>query len=89
MQNRDHLLFGETGFLHGLLASSGSHSLKLRLVRRTWAGQVYVALPDEAAAKHRLVRVIDESGEDDLYPQKLFAPVELPPSLRRAVLAVA
>jgi hypothetical protein len=51
--------------------------------------KVYIALPDEAAAKHRLVRVIDESGEDYLYPQKFFAPVELPPSLRRAVLAVA
>jgi len=41
-QDRDHLLFGETGFLHGLLASSGSHSLKLRLVRRTWAGQDFM-----------------------------------------------
>jgi hypothetical protein len=51
--------------------------------------KVYIALPDEAAAKRRLVRVIDESGEDYLYPQRFFAPVELPPSLRRAVLAVA
>jgi len=51
--------------------------------------KVYVALPDEAAAKHRLVRVIDESGEDYLYPNKFFATVELPPSLRRAVLAAA
>jgi hypothetical protein len=51
--------------------------------------KVYVALRDEIAAKHRLVRVIDESGEDYLYPRKLFALVDLPPSLRRAVLAAA
>jgi hypothetical protein len=49
--------------------------------------KVYVALHDEIAAKHRLVRVIDESGEDYLYPRKLFASVDLPPSLRRAVFA--
>jgi hypothetical protein len=51
--------------------------------------KVYVALPDETAAKHRLMRVIDESGDDYLYPQQFFAPVELPPALRRAVLAAA
>lgn len=50
---------------------------------------MYVALRDEIAAKHRLVRVIDESGEDYLYPRKFFAAVELPPSLRKAVLAAA
>lgn len=51
--------------------------------------KLYVALADDNAAKHRLVRVIDESGDDYLYPQRIFAPVELPPSLRRAVLAAA
>jgi hypothetical protein len=51
--------------------------------------KVYVAFPDEAAAKHGLLRVVDESGEDYLYPTKFFAAVELPPSLRRAVLAAA
>jgi hypothetical protein len=51
--------------------------------------KVYVALPDETAERHRLIRVIDESGEDYLYPKRFFAVVELPPSLRRAVLAAA
>jgi hypothetical protein len=51
--------------------------------------KIYVALLDESAAKHRLVRVIDESGEDYLYPAAMFAAVELPPSLRRAMLAAA
>jgi hypothetical protein len=35
-------------------------------------------LIDREAEKHRQVRVIDESGEDYLYPEKYFAPVRLP-----------
>ena len=49
--------------------------------------KIYRLLPDVDAAKHRLVRVIDESGEDYLYPQRFFAPIELPQAIRRAVLA--
>ena len=51
--------------------------------------KIYQALPDSDAAKHRQIRVIDESGEDYLYPAAMFAAVELPPSLRRAMLAAA
>ena len=49
--------------------------------------KIYRVLPDADAAKHRLVRVIDESGEDYLYPRRFFAPIELPQTVRRAVLA--
>lgn len=49
--------------------------------------KIYQVLPDPEAAKHRQVRVIDESGEDYLYPQHFFAPIELPQPIRRAVLA--
>jgi hypothetical protein len=49
--------------------------------------KIYQVLPDPAAAKHRQVRVIDESGDDYLYPQTFFAPIELPQPIRRAVLA--
>lgn len=49
--------------------------------------KIYQVLPDPDAAKHRQVRVIDESGEDYLYPQNFFAPIELPQPIRRAVLA--
>jgi hypothetical protein len=35
-------------------------------------GKLYVKLPDRAAAKHELARIIDESGEDYLYPEALF-----------------
>lgn len=40
--------------------------------------KVYRALPDSEASSHKMLRVIDESGEDYLYPEDLFVPVELP-----------
>ena len=49
--------------------------------------KIYQVLPDPDAAKHRQIRVIDESREDYLYPQDFFAPIELTQSLRRAVQA--
>jgi hypothetical protein len=44
-------------------------------------------LPDQEAEKHRQIRVIDESGEDYLYPESFFAAIELPQPLRKAVLS--
>ena len=49
--------------------------------------KIYPVIPDRAAAAHRQLRVIDESGDDYLYPATLFAPIQLPRALRRAVLA--
>ena len=40
--------------------------------------KVYQALPDPVAASRGFVRVIDESGEDYLYPSHYFVAVELP-----------
>jgi hypothetical protein len=51
--------------------------------------KLYVALADAQAAKHGQLRVIDESGEDYLYPQEFFVAVELPQPLRRRVLQAA
>jgi len=51
--------------------------------------KIYVSLADDEAAKHGLMRVVDESGEDYLYPLAFFAPIELPPSVRRAVMQAA
>jgi hypothetical protein len=48
--------------------------------------KIYVALADDEAARHGLARIVDESGEDYLYLPKLFAQVELPPRIQRAVL---
>ena len=41
--------------------------------------KVYVVLADERAAANSLIRVIDETGEDYLYPTKYFVAIELPP----------
>lgn len=40
--------------------------------------KVYEVLPDERAAEDDYIRVIDESGEDYLYPESYFCPVDLP-----------
>src|SRR5215471_8726564 len=40
--------------------------------------KVYNPLPDPEANKHHLIRVIDESGEDYLYPREFFIPITLP-----------
>lgn len=41
--------------------------------------KVYVALKDDGAAQRQHIRVIDETGEDYLYPAKLFVPIQVPP----------
>jgi hypothetical protein len=51
--------------------------------------KVYAIVPDPVAAAHQLVRVIDESGEDYLYPEAYFIPIELPQSVRAALKLVA
>jgi hypothetical protein len=51
--------------------------------------KIYQVVPDRVAAQHQQLRVIDESGEDYLYPKSFFAPIVLPQRLRRAVLAEA
>ena len=40
--------------------------------------KIYKVLADAKAAERKLVRVIDESGEDYLYPAEFFIPIELP-----------
>jgi hypothetical protein len=49
--------------------------------------KIYQVLPDADAAKHGQLRVIDESGEDYLYPASCFTPIELPQPIGKAVLA--
>ena len=45
--------------------------------------KVYEQLPDDPAAKEGLVRIIDESGEDYIYPSDLFVLVKLPAAVAR------
>lgn len=51
--------------------------------------KVYQVLPDEVAAKDGNLRVIDESGEDYLYPLDCFIAVELPQMAEKAFLQAA
>ena len=47
--------------------------------------KIYKSLPDASAAKHQLIRVIDESGEDYLYPADYFVPIKLPQLIVKAL----
>ncbi len=51
--------------------------------------KIYQILPDKRGARDGYVRVIDESGEDYLYPEAYFVPVKLPQRAKRAVAATA
>jgi hypothetical protein len=51
--------------------------------------KIYQVLPDEAAAADGLLRIVDESGEDYLYPAKLFLQIELPQAIEKALLPAA
>ncbi|MEJ7617959.1 MAG: hypothetical protein WKF30_13575 [Pyrinomonadaceae bacterium] len=51
--------------------------------------KVYRVLPDEKAAGHQLIRVIDESGEDYLYSADSFVVVKLPEAAEQALLAAS
>jgi hypothetical protein len=53
------------------------------------ARTVYQILPDESAARSDYVRVIDETGEDYLYPANLFVPIEVPREVEEAFLLPA
>jgi hypothetical protein len=51
--------------------------------------KIYVAFRDADAEKHGLLRIVDESGDDYLYPKTFFRSIALPQSVRKAVLAAA
>jgi hypothetical protein len=49
--------------------------------------KVYPLLPDAASELHGLLRVVDESGEDYLYPRGFFVNIELPAGAEQAFAA--
>ncbi len=50
--------------------------------------KVYRLLSDSDASKYGQVRIVDESGEDYLFPADYFVPVELPQQAKEALLAL-
>jgi hypothetical protein len=51
--------------------------------------KLYVALRDPVAEKRGLLRIIDESGDDYLYPRAFFRSIALPQSVKKSVPAAA
>lgn len=51
--------------------------------------KIYVGLPDSEAELLGMIRVVDESGEDYLYPRKLFAPIVLPAVIQQELKLAA
>jgi hypothetical protein len=74
-----------------------SHALAATVVCVSNAGypaslekrKIYLMLPDSAAEKHGLIRVVDESGDDYVYSKTLFRSIVLPQAVKKAVLAAA
>ncbi|MDB5968506.1 MAG: hypothetical protein JWQ90_956 [Hydrocarboniphaga sp.] len=51
--------------------------------------KLYELVTDPAATKHHQVRVIDESGDDYLYPESFFLAVQLPEQIAEQVAHAA
>jgi hypothetical protein len=47
--------------------------------------RIYEVLPDDRAAKSQYIRIIDNEGEDYLYPSAYFVFVEFPPAVAKAL----
>jgi hypothetical protein len=66
-----------------LSVSSTGHEVSLDV----W--KVYRQLEDDWAAEHDMVRVIDNTNEDYLFPARFFTPIELEPTVERRIKAAA
>ena len=47
--------------------------------------KIYPVIPDDDAKQEGYLRVIDESGEDYLYPESYFVPIKLPREAQEAL----
>ncbi|BDT14086.1 hypothetical protein N39L_38090 [Limnospira platensis NIES-39] len=64
-------------FVVGIKNTDYAASLEVR--------KIYPVLPDSKANSHQMLRIIDESGEDYLYPNAYFMPIELSASLQQVL----
>jgi hypothetical protein len=51
--------------------------------------KLYETIPDKEAERHNQVRIVDESGEDYIYPSKFFEPVRLSLQTKNRILTKA
>ena len=49
--------------------------------------KVYAVVPDDLAEARQYLRVIDETGEDYLFPSKYFVPIQVPPEAAKILPA--
>ncbi len=80
--------------LTGLFQTASKHQFAICIENEGYPAslelwKIYRVLPDEKAAKHQLVRIIDESGEDYLYAESWFVPIELPQAVEKAMLTAS
>lgn len=61
------------------LRNEGADDLEVR--------KLYRVVEDEVASERGYLRVVDESGEDYVYPTAFFAPVEVPEDVARDLAA--
>ncbi len=47
--------------------------------------KIYAVIPDPGAEAHGMIRLVDESGEDYLYPRSLFLPIKVPQTISHAL----
>lgn len=52
-------------------------------------GKIYRIVADEKARTHKMIRVVDESGEDYHYTENSFVAIELPQIAEDAFMALA
>ncbi len=72
------------------ISSSRGSSKRLCVKNRGYAAslerrKIYRRLNDIRASRHGLIRVVDESGQDYLYPSSYFVPIAVPKPARRAL----
>ena len=48
--------------------------------------RIYEVLSDESAARSNYIRVVDNEGEDYLYPAEYFIFIDFPPAIKRVLL---
>ena len=49
--------------------------------------KIYQIIPDSNAEKEGYIRIVDDSGDDYLYPKNYFIPIQLPLEIQKAISA--
>ena len=71
--------------MHNFVICINNHGYEASLEQR----KLYEVLPDEQASKHGQLRVIDESGEDYLFPKNMFMNVALNEEIAEKMASIA